>query len=238
MCGRYSNTGRRGDPFQVGIAERLRVARPESDDGFERFNIAPTDEVLAVVQDQTGRRMTLLGWGLVRGWADAAKPRTPLINARAETVRERPAYRDLVAKAENRCLVLADGWYEWQGPRTPASRGGRSTSRCRTGRRSASPGSGPARAASCTILTCAANDLARPIHDRMPVVLDASRGVGRMARPRARRRGRVRAARAAALARARRAAGKPGRELGSQRRPRLPRAGADAALAARLGSRQ
>ena len=171
MCGRYSNTGRRGDPFQVGIAERLRVARPESDDGFERFNIAPTDEVLAVVEDQTGRRMTLLGWGLVRGWADAAKPRSPLINARAETVRERRAYRDLVAKAENRCLVLADGWYEWQGPEDP-----------RQPRRPVHfslPDRAPfcfaglwtGSSASCTILTCAANDLARPIHDRMPVVL-------------------------------------------------------------------
>ena len=130
-----------------------------------------TDEVLAVVQDQAGRRMTLLGWGLVRGWADAAKPPFPLINARAETVRERPAYRDLVAKAENRCLVLADGWYEWQGPEDP-----------RQPRRPVHfslPDRAPfcfaglwtGSSSSCTILTCAANDLARPIHDRMPVVL-------------------------------------------------------------------
>ena len=63
--------------------------------------------------------MTLLAGGSVPGWAEAAKPRFPMINARAETVLERPAYRDLVAKAEHRCLVLADGWYEWQEPEDP-----------------------------------------------------------------------------------------------------------------------
>jgi putative SOS response-associated peptidase YedK len=171
MCGRYSNTGRRADPFQVGIAERLRVALPESDAGFERFNIAPTDEVLAVVEDQTGRRLPLLRWGLVPEWADATKLRFPMINARSETVRERPAYRSLVEKAEHRCLVLADGWYEWQGPEDP-----------RQPRRPvyfSLPDQAPfcfaglwtGSTSSCTILTCPANDLARPIHDRMPVVL-------------------------------------------------------------------
>jgi putative SOS response-associated peptidase YedK len=176
MCGRYSNTGRRGDPFQARIAERLRVALPGSDDGFERFNVAPTDEVLAVVEEQASRRIALLRWGLLPEWADGAKPRFPMINARAETVRERPAYRSLVENAEQRCLVLADGWYEWQGPEDP-----------RQPRRPVHfslPDRAPfcfaglwtGSTSSCTILTCAANDLARPIHDRMPVVLTEPAG--------------------------------------------------------------
>jgi putative SOS response-associated peptidase YedK len=171
MCGRFSNTGRKGDELQARLAERLRVALPESDAGFGRFNIAPTEEVLAAVDDEDGRRVAALRWGLVPPWAEPAKPRFQMINARSETVLERPAYRDLIRKAEHRCLVLADGWYEWQGPEDP--------------RQSRRPVhfSLPARApfcfaglwarssSSCTILTCAANELARPIHDRMPVVL-------------------------------------------------------------------
>src|SRR5687767_769948 len=111
MCGRYSNTGKRGDDRQARMAERLGVARPESDHGFERFNIAPTDEVLATVEDEHGRRIASLRWGLVPPWAHDTKPRFSMINARAETVLERSAYRDLVQDAEHRCLVLADGWY-------------------------------------------------------------------------------------------------------------------------------
>jgi putative SOS response-associated peptidase YedK len=115
--------------------------------------------------------MDLLRWGLVPGWVSGAKPRFPMINARSETVLERPAYRGLIRHASGRCLVLADGWYEWQGPEDP-----------RQPRRpvhfSLAGGepfcfAGLWTRASCTILTCAANDLARPIHDRMPVVLAA-----------------------------------------------------------------
>jgi putative SOS response-associated peptidase YedK len=171
MCGRYSNTRKKGDELQARMAERLRVALPESDHGFERFNIAPTDEVLATVEDEHGRRIEPLSWGLVPAWAHEAKPRSPMINARAETVCERPAYRNLVQEARHRCLVLADGWYEWQGPEDPRqprkpvyfSLPGREPF-CFAGLWTSST-------SSCTILTCVANDLARPIHERMPVLL-------------------------------------------------------------------
>jgi putative SOS response-associated peptidase YedK len=178
VCGRYTLTARRSDEIQARLAESLGAETPPSDRGFERFNIAPTQEVLAVVQDRDGRRIEELRWGLVPHWAKELKTRFSMINARAETLDRKPAYRRLVARSGHRCLILADGWYEWQRPEDP--------------RQPKRPllfslaGEEPFRFAglwtrwtapdgdvvpSCTIVTCAANELARPIHDRMPVVL-------------------------------------------------------------------
>ena len=172
MCGRYSNTGKRGDEFQVRMAQLLGAPQPDSDHGYERFNIAPTQQVLVAVDDEHGRRMEHLRWGLIRGWSGDADPRIQMINARAESLHDRPAYRDLVQQAKHRCLVVADGWYEWQRPEDPKLQrrplhfslaGGRPFCFAGLWTAEASP--------SCTIVTCAANDIARPIHDRMPVVL-------------------------------------------------------------------
>jgi putative SOS response-associated peptidase YedK len=169
MCGRYSNTRGKSADISRRMADLLGVPQLEHEHGYERFNIAPTDEVLAAVADERGRRLELLRWGLIPLWAQQDKPRFPMINARAETVRERPAYRELVEQASNRCLVLADGWYEWQKPEDPKQP--------RRPVRFSLPDGTPFcfaglwTAGSCTIVTCAANELARPIHDRMPVVL-------------------------------------------------------------------
>src|SRR3954451_22356964 len=108
MCGRYSQTG--PDPSvlraRFPIGERVEVRR--------RFNVAPGDHVLAVTTDRDGApRGELLRWGLVPHWADApAKLGLKLINARSETMAEKPAFRD--AFASRRCLVIADGFYEWE----------------------------------------------------------------------------------------------------------------------------
>jgi putative SOS response-associated peptidase YedK len=174
MCGRYSNTGKRSDELQQAMAERLGVLQPASDYGFERFNIAPTQEVLAAVQDGEGRRVEELRWGLVPPWTQDRKPAFQMINARSETVLERTAYRDLVQRAEHRCLVLADGWYEWQKPEDPRQR--RRPVHFSLPDREPFCFAGLWINSSCTILTCAANELARPIHDRMPVVLDQAGG--------------------------------------------------------------
>jgi putative SOS response-associated peptidase YedK len=171
MCGRYSNTGTRDDKLQRRMAELLGVARPDSELGFERFNIAPTQEVLAAVEDERGRRMEELRWGLVPDWTQGAKPRFQMINARAETVLERPAYRDLVQHGRHRCLVVADGWYEWQKPEDPKQPRKPVYFSLPAGEPFCFAGLWTHRTASCTILTCAANDLARPVHERMPVLL-------------------------------------------------------------------
>jgi putative SOS response-associated peptidase YedK len=179
VCGRFTNTQKKSDQILQKLSTRLGVRQPEHDHGYERFNIAPTQEVLAVVEEGDGRRMDLLRWGLVPGWAQDLKVGYRMINARAETLGEKPAYRGLVRHAKHRCLILADGYYEWQKPEDrkqprrplhftladgePFWFAGLWTSR---------PTPDGQDLASCTIVTCAANELTRPIHDRMPVILD------------------------------------------------------------------
>jgi putative SOS response-associated peptidase YedK len=177
VCGRYSLKARRSDEIQARLAEMLGVETPPADGGFERFNIAPTQEVLAVVDDRDGRRIEELRWGLVPHWAKELNTRFSMINARAETLDQRPAYSRLVARSSNRCLILADGWYEWQRPEDPRQpkrplhfslAGGGTFCFAGLWTRWTSPDGQVI--PSCTIITCEANELVRPMHDRMPVV--------------------------------------------------------------------
>jgi putative SOS response-associated peptidase YedK len=176
MCGRYTNT-RRSDEIKARLAETLSVTTPAAESGCERFNVAPTQDALAVVVDGGARRPEQLRWGLVPHWARDTRTRFAMINARVETLEARPAYRSLVRDASRRCLVVADGWYEWQRPEDP-----RQPRRplhftladgelfCFAGLWTRWGRGGDA-VASCAIITCAANELVRPVHDRMPVVL-------------------------------------------------------------------
>lgn len=170
MCARFSLKARPGD------LEKVFGTLPP---GYRpRYNIAPTQEVLAVVGEEAGPRARFLRWGLIPFWADDPSIGNRMVNARVETVHEKPAYRN--AFARRRCLVLADGFYEWQ-----AREDGKHPMRVQM------PGAEPfafaglwevwerhgRRIESCTILTRAANAFIAPIHDRMPVILDeAGRG--------------------------------------------------------------
>ena len=140
---------------------------------FERrHNIAPTQEVLTVVGGEN-RRAWYMRWGLIPHWAKSSSIGSRMINARAETVAQKPAFRDALRR--RRCLVLADGFYEWQ-------RIGAAKRPMRIVMRSGEPFAfaglwsvwrdpdGNA-ILSCAIITTAANDLLKPIHDRMPVIL-------------------------------------------------------------------
>src|SRR4051812_13725991 len=105
MCGRYTLNHK---PRQV--ADRFDAA-PTLDFG-PRYNIAPSQEIVAVLPDQDGRRLDLLAWGLVPHWTrDIAKAGRP-INARAETLSEKPTFRD--AFRRGRCLIPASGFFEWK----------------------------------------------------------------------------------------------------------------------------
>ena len=177
MCGRYTLKTRRSDEIQTKLADALGVETPPPERGLGRFNIAPTQEVLAVVDDREGRRTAELRWGLVPHWAKELNTRFSMINARAETLDQKPAYRRLIAESTHRCLILADGWYEWQRPEDP-----RQPKRplhfsladgepfCFAGLWTRWSSPDDELVASCTIITCQANELARPIHQRMPVV--------------------------------------------------------------------
>ena len=144
------------------------------EEAYERFNVAPTQDVPAVVQDRHGRRSELLRWGLVPRWARELNTGLSMINARAETLATSRAFGGLVERPSHRCLVLADGFYEWiasedpKQPRLPMRftlAGGGSfcfAGLWTTWRHSVR---------SCAVVTVPANETVAPVHDRMPVVL-------------------------------------------------------------------
>jgi putative SOS response-associated peptidase YedK len=173
MCGRYTNTAGVQE-----LNERFRV--PFSGDaGTHRYNVAPTEEVLSIVAPKGEPQARLLRWGLIPTWATDVKVAHKMINAKMETVTERPAYRNLIGRGSRRALQIADGYYEWLKPErrgeprqpflfrvdggvpfafaalwTPAKIGGEWIE-------------------SVVLLTCdsSPNRVAAAIHDRMPVVL-------------------------------------------------------------------
>jgi putative SOS response-associated peptidase YedK len=172
MCGRY--TLAIPDPAEV----RVRFPVGESVEIRSRFNVAPGDDVLAVTTDREGApRGELLRWGLVPPWSKGPGASAKMINARVETVAEKPAYRQ--AYERFRCLIVADGFYEWRaaeaGPKQPfhitRSDGALFAF---AGLWSSWHGDEDRKIRSCTILTTAANELIAPLHDRMPVILEPS----------------------------------------------------------------
>jgi len=168
MCGRYTVAV---DP-QL-LAERFNVALPA--DVVPRFNVAPTDPVLALTERSAGRELMVARWGLVPRWAKEPKIGSRMINARAETLAEKSAYSPLLAK--NRCLILADGFYEWRldpdGKKRPvryALEDGSPFGFAGLWTSWRDPESGES-LRTCTIITTDANALVAPVHDRMPVIL-------------------------------------------------------------------
>ena len=166
MCGRYnliSNLTVLGERFQFDATQLTLESA---------YNVAPTQDVLTVVGDAP-RRAGFMRWGLIPFWAENGSIGSRMINARAETVADKPSFRDSFRR--RRCLVLADGFYEWQ--RTPSGK-----RPMRVAMRSGEPFAfagiwsmwkDPAGNSipTCAIITTSANELLRPIHHRMPVIL-------------------------------------------------------------------
>jgi putative SOS response-associated peptidase YedK len=165
MCGRYTLStpaGRLAEEFQL-------------DDGAvdltPSYNVAPTQEVAAVLEEDGKRRLEMLRWGLVPSWADDPEIGARMINARSETAPEKPSFRR--AFRSKRCLIPADGFYEWK--REP---GGKQPYyfHMHDGRPFAFAGlwehwEKGGSLLSCAILTTRANSVLEGIHDRMPVIL-------------------------------------------------------------------
>ena len=178
MCGRYSLSS----PDADLLSRRFSLREGTTADEEPRFNIAPTDPVLAVRRADDGvNELGTLRWGLVPGrWAEKGGGR-PLINARAETVESQPAFRE--SFAERRCLIPADGFYEWltddRGKRPVWISQADGGLFAFAGLWAALPDrEGEGVLHSCTIVTTQPNELIRPIHDRMPVVLSADAEAG------------------------------------------------------------
>ena len=166
MCGRFIQSTRADQ-----LAKRFNLlAMP---DLTPRYNIAPSQPVLALRMTEPGQREAMsLRWGLIPAWSSEPRTAYSTINARAETVAEKPTYRQ--AFRQRRCLIPADGFYEWR------KEGSRKQPYC------IAPTDGQLLTfaglwehweregqlvESCTILVTAANALIAPIHDRMPVIL-------------------------------------------------------------------
>lgn len=169
MCGRFTLQTPVPELVELFEIDHVRAA-PSG----PRYNVAPTDAVAVVrLRPDGGRELDALRWGLVPGWARDRGELPALINARSESLDSRPAFEE--PTRSRRCLVLADGFYEWRaeaGRRQPylvrLRRGGPFAFAGLWDRWSEDP---EATVESCTIITTEANDLLRPIHDRMPVVL-------------------------------------------------------------------
>ncbi len=166
MCGRYSLT----KPIKT-LKEHFQAIAFELEHG-PRYNIAPSQRVPVILPGAQGREIHALRWGLIPSWAKDPDMGNRLINARAETVHEKPSFRSSFRK--RRCLVPADGFYEWQ-----VRDEGKFPQyiRLRTGGLFAFAGlwsewdSGQETLRTFTIITTAANRELEPIHQRMPVIL-------------------------------------------------------------------
>jgi len=170
MCGRYTLT--RSD--RNSLATELGVPADHLRDYTPRYNAAPMQRLFIVISEYENRKIVPARWGLVNRWAKDNSRASQCINAKAETLEVRPSFRDAFKK--RRCVVPADGFYEWTGPKNarrpmwihradgnlilfaglyedwfPEKERPETT---------------------FTIITCEPNPLMRPIHNRMPVILD------------------------------------------------------------------
>jgi len=171
MCGRFTLT----DPNPRRLTQRFELDGTFEIDERPRFNIAPTDPVIAIrrteeAKNQAGR----LRWGLVPGFWAEKKGQRPLINARAESVATQPAFKESFER--RRCLIPADGFYEWrrdENGKQPIwfSEPERELFAFAGIWAELRP-EGRDPITSCALITCEPNNTMRPIHDRMPVVLD------------------------------------------------------------------
>lgn len=171
MCGRYASSANPDD-----LASYFSVEEPPEEVLPPSFNVAPTDPVYVVLQRHETRRLRVMRWGLVPSWSKDTKGAARLINARRETVADKPAFR--AAYQRRRCLVPADGYYEW------VSQGSRKQPWFLVSRDRA-----PLAMAglyelwkapdetflwTCTILTTDAPDELGQIHDRTPLLVPSS----------------------------------------------------------------
>jgi putative SOS response-associated peptidase YedK len=172
MCGRYTLT----TPGGRALAERFTVDDAFEPTTLERFNVCPTEPIAIVAAEGDARVVHTVRWGLVPPWAHELGKGFQPINGRAETAADKAPFAELMARPERHCLVLADGWYEW----LKAEKGGE-----RVPFRYTIDGGEPFAFAglwcrrriagelvlSACILTCSANSVCAPVHDRMPCVL-------------------------------------------------------------------
>lgn len=175
MCGRYVA---KSDPAKIAALFKIEVLGEGAADLGENFNVAPSQRIAVVDAPQGVRQLEVVRWGLVPSWSKEAKVGARMINARAETVDTKPAYRH--AFKVKRCIIPADGFYEWQrfGPKLKQPNYFHSAAGdaplafaglWEVWRDKTDPDAAPLRTA--CIVTTSANATMAPVHDRMPVIL-------------------------------------------------------------------
>jgi putative SOS response-associated peptidase YedK len=168
MCGRFT--------LPMPWSELVKLYRVHDRPNLKpRYNIAPTQDILAVRLDQDGQQEAVqLRWGLLPFWAKEEKISYSTINARAETVAKKPAFRDPFKK--RRCLIPADGYYEWKKLKDGSKQPYRITLKPEQPFSFAGLWEHWEKedkvVESCTIIVTDANELTKDIHGRMPVILD------------------------------------------------------------------
>jgi putative SOS response-associated peptidase YedK len=173
MCGRYTLT----TPGGRALTERFTVGDDFEPATLERYNVCPTEPIAIVAAEGDARVVRTVRWGLIPPWAHELGKGFQPINGKSETAADKAPFAELMARPERRCLVLADGWYEWLkaekkgGDRIPfryTIDGGGPFAFAGLWRRNRIGGE---LVLSACILTCAANSVCAPVHDRMPCVL-------------------------------------------------------------------
>lgn len=175
MCGRYTSV----TPV-AALVRYFSVDEVVAEQLAPRYNVAPTQEVYAIARHGDTMRLGTLRWGLIPPWAEDLRIGARMINARAESVADRPAFRD--AFARRRCLIPADGFYEWSDvaggslrqPWYIRPRSGHPLAFAglwESWRPATAHGEGLPRIVSTTIVTTTANEAITDLHHRMPVVL-------------------------------------------------------------------
>lgn len=167
MCGRFVQYS---DPENYASRYHLE----DICEAPPRWNLAPTQPLLAIRMEQGRRRLVPLRWGLIPSWSKGPDSRYSMINARAETVHEKPAYR--AAFRQRRCLIPSEGFYEWRKigsakqPYLIRVQGDEPFCMAGLWEQWHDPAAN-APLESCSIIVTAANPYIRPLHDRMPVIL-------------------------------------------------------------------
>jgi len=175
---------------------RLFGAAPANDlPDVPKYNVCPTTQIHAVTGGAGARRLISMRWGFVPPWAKGPGDGPLMINARAETLADKPAFRQ--AARERRCLIPVSGFYEWErhadGVRLPWYISPAQGDLFAFAGVWQAYETGDGRAASCAIVTCAANEAMARVHDRMPVIIakedqalwlgEAGHGAARLMRP-------------------------------------------------------
>jgi putative SOS response-associated peptidase YedK len=175
MCGRFTIT--------VSIDELRDYLKEDYDIDLEerlfdlpRYNVSPGQDVIAIINDGKKNRVGLLRWGFLPSFAKDETLAYSMINAKSETLSEKPSYQE--AFKSKRCIILADGFYEWMKDKSD-----KKPMYIHKKDKSIFPMAGlwntwtkpdGTKIHTCTIVTTEANDLMKPVHDRMPVILEAS----------------------------------------------------------------